>query len=101
MVILDYDATDRCHLTLTSIGPQELILFQEEFYRLELCFQNLDDAVRRCRRDLDYRGVFSIVVRRGEQGEVWVRLTDPALGTTDPTQTAAFGSESNPLKLAS
>ncbi len=101
MVILDYNATDRRYLVTPSIGTQELIFFQEEFYRLELCFHSLDDAIRRCRRDLDYRGVFSIVVQRAEQGEVWIRLAGEAFSIADSTQTLALGPESSPFKLAS
>ncbi len=104
MVILDYNATDRSYLVVTSVGPQELIFFQEGFYRLELCFQSLDDAVRRCRRDLDYRGVFSIVVKRAEQGEVWVRLTDETddgLNIVPSTHPSDLAPESGLLKLAS
>lgn len=77
MMILDYLSTDHSYLATTNEGEQELILFQVYFYIRNRKFQNLQDAIFSCRRDIDYGAAISIVVCHDDYNEVWLRLTWP------------------------
>ncbi len=74
MVILTFEDVNPGFMATTAAGILQVVQFQGKFYALRKAYRHLQEAIDTCRQDLD-EGFCSIVVRHGDQAEVWAVLS--------------------------